>query len=512
MMPAMRLPHAHVPRVSDASPPPATRDKTLILKGTLMKTLSGLIIVLAMASGMATSSLFSPAESSSGSAQEATAQSEPSSPLIVHEWGTFTTFSGSNGVHLDFRPLLDHELPYFVMDRAEQAGTIWLGKGRIRSRVRMETPVTYFYTDVERTVTARVRFPKGMLTEFYPPVREMAPAYDLNAATRGDGEPIADGLLDWGAIELIPASSLRPGVKDPKAAEWLQEVMASRILPEANGNHYALARETDSAFVYSRWPGVDLPEWIETPSQSPSGAVKYRPGHHIEKFLFYRGVGQFDVPVQVTTDDKDRVAIANKGSHPISGMLLLTVNGDQLRMVQVPDCATGDTQTVVLPKEPIGMDELRIAMIERLVAAGLFEKEATAMVNTWQDSWFTEQGTRLFYLVPQQTTDALLPLEISPVPDKTVRVMVGRVEIMSATQEQQLMAVLKRSAQDRKVAWAKAAEEKSPVAPTLPVPVEFITLGRMAEPALARLQAIAKQREVADEAELLLNQLRSENR
>lgn len=475
-----------------------------------MKTLSGLIIVLAMAGGMATSSLWSSTTPTPVSPQEATSQGDSASPLIVHEWGTFTTFSGSNGVHLDFRPLLDDELPHFVMDRAEQAGAIWFGKGRIRSRVRMETPVTYFYTDVERTVSAKVRFPKGMLTEFYPPVREMAPAYDLNAATRGDGEPVSEGLLDWGAIELIPASSLRPGIKDAQTASWLQEVIASKILPEANGNHYAHARETDAAFVYSRWPGVDLPEWMEKPLQSPSGAVRYSPGHHIEKFLFYRGVGQFDVPVQVTTDDKDRVTIANKGTHPITGMLMLTVKDDQLRLVQVPDCAAGETQNAVLPSDSITTDELRSAMTERLVGAGLFEKEAIAMVNTWQDSWFTEQGTRLFYLVPQETTDALLPLEITPAPDKTVRVMVGRVEIMSATQEQQLMAVLKRSAQDRKVAWAKAAEEKSQVAPTLPVPAEFVTLGRMAEPALARLQAIAKQREVADEAELLLTQLRSQ--
>ena len=32
--------------------------------------------------------------------------SAPLDKLIVHEWGTFTTFSGSNGVHLDFRPRL----------------------------------------------------------------------------------------------------------------------------------------------------------------------------------------------------------------------------------------------------------------------------------------------------------------------------------------------------------------------------------------------------------------------
>src|SRR5260221_6682085 len=40
---------------------------------------------------------------------------------IVHEWGTFTSFAGSNGVSLDFRPLVDEDLPKFVMDRPKQA-------------------------------------------------------------------------------------------------------------------------------------------------------------------------------------------------------------------------------------------------------------------------------------------------------------------------------------------------------------------------------------------------------
>ena len=101
--------------------------------------------------------------------------------LIVHEWGTFTSFSGSNGVHLDFRPLRDQDLPPFVLNRADQSGHIFW-KGRIRTRVRMETPVTYFYTDRERTVRASVDFPQGLLTEFYPPVRSMTPPFNPDLA------------------------------------------------------------------------------------------------------------------------------------------------------------------------------------------------------------------------------------------------------------------------------------------------------------------------------------------
>jgi hypothetical protein len=39
-----------------------------------------------------------------------------------------------------------------------------------------------------------------------------------------------------------------------------------------------------------------------------------------------------------------------------------------------------------------------------LVAQGLYEKEAVAMVKTWRYSWF-EEGLRVFYVVPRKMTD-----------------------------------------------------------------------------------------------------------
>jgi hypothetical protein len=50
------------------------------------------------------------------------------------------------------------------------------------------------------------------------------------------------------------------------------------------------------------------------------------------------------------------------------------------------------------------------------------------MVETWNDSWF-EEGTRLFYLVPQADVDAILPLDIQPAPAAVVRTFVVRLEL-----------------------------------------------------------------------------------
>jgi hypothetical protein len=87
------------------------------------------------------------------------------------------------------------------------------------------------------------------------------------------------------------------------------------------------------------------------------------------------------------------------------------------------------------PPELTGtMDSLRSDVEEILVAQGLYLDEARAMFETWRDSWF-EEGSRLLYPVPRGFVDTILPLSIHPAPVKTVRVFVGRLELVTpATQ------------------------------------------------------------------------------
>jgi len=429
--------------------------------------------------------------------------------LIVHEWGTFTSFSGSNGVHLDFRPLRDQDLPSFVLNRAEQSGHIWLGKSRIRTRVRMETPVTYFYTDTERTVRASVDFPQGLLTEFYPPVISMTPPFRSDLALGGDGEPVGNSTLDWGEIDLIPLSALRPELDDNQTAEWMQQRLAESILPPAEGNHYGYARNTDSAFVHVRHQAHDGAHKV-APAECVAGSAKILPGDYIEKFLFYRGVGKFDVPVSVTTDSKGNLAVANKGPQALKRMLLLNVKCDQLTYSIVPDVASGQSIATASPTTNVSLEDLRGIMSAELTAAGLYPKESQAMVDTWTTSWFAEEGTRLFYLVPQKLTDTLLPLHISPAPDEMVRVMVGRVEVMSASEEKRLLAVVKDSAKVRIQKLAERIANETTTAVDVPMPPEFVALGRLAEPALTRIREISPDRAVQNEAEILIARLKAD--
>ena len=74
---------------------------------------------------------------------------------------------------------------------------------------------------------------------------------------------------------------------------------------------------------------------------------------------------------------------------------------------------------------------------------GLFADEATAMVETWSRSWFTTEGARVMVLVPRPLTDAILPLDVHPVPDELVRVLVGRLEYIPPEVEESVLSDLR---------------------------------------------------------------------
>jgi hypothetical protein len=88
-------------------------------------------------------------------------------------------------------------------------------------------------------------------------------------------------------------------------------------------------------------------------------------------------------------------------------------------------------EAVLEPPELSGtIDELCRDLEGMLVAQGLYQDEASAMVETWRSSWF-EEGSRLLYIVPPAFVNEVLPLAIRPMPAQTVRVFVGRLEIVT---------------------------------------------------------------------------------
>ena len=96
------------------------------------------------------------------------------------------------------------------------------------------------------------------------------------------------------------------------------------------------------------------------------------------------------------------------------------------------------------------------------------------MVKTWESSWFGNEGTgtRRLYTLPRRVTDTLLPLRINPTPDETVRVMVGRIDILTPEQETRLAALFAKADKKGAITPEEAREGQS--------------LGRFLQPALER--------------------------
>jgi hypothetical protein len=308
------------------------------------------------------------------------------SSLTAHEWGTFTSVAGTDGQAVEWSPLTGStELPAFVEHFRDPGYKLGL-----RGTVRMETPVLYFYDSREETVSVSVALSKGVITEWYPHASRVEPTGNLYGEILHQAS--AGGSIAWDAVTLAPNE--RPD------------------FPREHGNnHYYAARMTSSTPV----------------------RVKTAAGEQHEKFLFYRGVSTFSIPLSATLDGEGRLRIKNHGEQEIPTTILFERRAEKMGY-RIGGAVQKDA--FLDPPELTGtIDDLGRELEGILVAQGLYQDEARAMVETWRSSWF-EEGSRLLYLVPAAFVNEVLPLSIHPAPAQTVRVFVGRLELVTpATQK-----------------------------------------------------------------------------
>ncbi len=315
---------------------------------------------------------------------------QPSNSLTVHEWGTLTSVAGANGAPADWYALgCKSDLPTFVNDYGYRGF-----KFALRGTVRMETPVLYFYSQRELNANVKVSFPQGLITEWYPKadykvfhkstvggVEEQLPANlnDIDTSLR-----TLTGTIEWRNVRVEPNTS--------------------PALPVDNGgNRYYAARETDSA-----------PLTI---------------GDQHEKFLFYRGVGRFPVPLLARVSEDGRVVVENE--RPRAGPRGNPVR-ESRREAGLSACRVFTEHDD--PRFPV----------TRWLAAGIASQPGERACSR-RDS-FRKRPTRWsrpgaipglrrvrasIYVLPTSSVDAILPLQIDPAPLKRTRVFVGRIELIT---------------------------------------------------------------------------------
>ena len=355
--------------------------------------------------------------------------SRPSDPegLVVHEWGTFTSVAAEDGAAVEWVPPQGpRDLPCFV-DRV-----LFNIKGWLPATVRMETPVVYFYSNEEKTVDVRVRFRKGIVTEWYPRAAVTPKVIETTTLRK----PTLEGTIQWNQVRILPRASENYPV-------------------ESGSNHYYAARKTDAS-----------PIEVRTGVADAGAATPQR-----EKFLFYRGIGNFALPLAAMVGGDGRVVVKSATAQPLRDVMLFENAGGASGYRVLG----GTGQEVTLDRPAVaGRDKaVRVALERMLVANGLYAKEAAAMVETWRDSWF-EEGLRLFYIVPRAAIDDVLPLEVTPAPASTARVFVGRIELITPA----IVAEVKK---------AVLAKERGPI----------VKYGRFLKPILARVATSSTAAETA---------------
>ena len=234
--------------------------------------------------------------------------------LVAHEWGTFTSFSGSDGVPVGFTPN-NEDLPNFVYHQINQLSK----SGRLNANglISMETPVVYFYTDRETKVSVKVEFPRGWLTEWYP----FAAVAPNMLAPKG---PNGGQIIRWDA-RLMPGES----VKFP-------------FDKSHDKNPYYHARETDAVPLQTE---AVIREDDRDVHELRGGAVLQR-----EKYLFYRGVGTFPPPVTVKALGGDRVRVVSGAGGKVGGLVLVTVRGGKIGFRPVGELESGATADSSIPR------------------------------------------------------------------------------------------------------------------------------------------------------------------
>jgi len=131
--------------------------------------------------------------------------------------------------------------------------------------------------------------------------------------------------------------------------------------------------------------------------------------------------------------------VRNLGQQEVPNTILFERRGDK---VGYRISGGLQNETVLDPPElTASLDSLYRDLEQILIALGLYRDEAQAMVKTWQNSWF-EEGSRLFYIVPASFVNTILPLTINPAPAETVRVFVGRMELVSPATEKAVETAL----------------------------------------------------------------------
>lgn len=323
-----------------------------------------------------------------------------SAELEVHEWGSINIVTGQKQLVVGDIADDQSDLPHFV--------EVWSSQAQLRP-IMIEKPILYFYTDTKQTVSVTVNYPNGIFTQWWPTPNTFSPRHLAPNAPL----PENNGQLQW-HVTLDPTD----------AAD-------NQLPPMEDHIWWPIAREVDAATVISSAGGT-------------------------EKFLFYRGAGTFTPTLKVDISDQGAFLLSNTENATSREIYTVQVeNGKDPQITYLPALSAAP---LLLKNADAASKHLQ----SRLEEKGLFPKEAAGMVSIWKKAMFEAPGQRAMYMMEKEDIDKMLPLNIHPAPEKTVRAFLIRFECLSPGVKSDLEAWIAQlgasSYQERKEAEKKLME------------------------------------------------------
>ncbi len=332
------------------------------------------------------------------------ADSQAPSAATVHACATFTVLQDSTGQAVAGVQHAEEALPSFVHRRdvgapgSDAAQVLTAGV-----TFKLQTPVVFVQSPAPEQLTLTVELPTGVLSAFWPKATtQQPPPKDALAPEKG--------ALTWSQLAVQPGAI--PGPSAGADSLWKQ-------LQTGDGTPVTLAGEA-------------------------------------APFVFYQGLGTLDPQVTART-----VAVANEtklglevtnhtgSTIPVAWYVHVHAGGGMItRIGSVPDGVT--RQGGITPKEvnyTLFSEAASKALAQELQQAGLSASEAGALVKSWSHNYFKTPGRRLLYIAPPSWAAKHLPMTVTPTPKAKVRVLVGRVEVLSPGDEAALVDSVKAASQ-----------------------------------------------------------------
>jgi hypothetical protein len=306
----------------------------------------------------------------------------PEPPLkgfAVHEWGVFSVTHDLTYANADRRAELE-ELPKFMYG---QMTTRELPKHFIPRRVRK--PVVFFHAPGPLTVEFRVAFAEGLPLVWWPATE--APSIDDGASLQPVNLPPARELFWRLHLDKPPYQVGKPAeLKEVGTGHWVKALREVKA---------------DNVFVEVGQRGVELER---------------------ERFVYYDGLIPRGKGAAITVE-KGRVSLTNEAKHPLYDVTVVDRRTpDKPRVARVAKLDAGAKRDADLAAAARWPEKAAQTLQDQLKDAGLNEDEAKSLVVVWTREFFEADGVTLFYRLPQEEYDRLLPLTIKPRPEKLVRI------------------------------------------------------------------------------------------